>query len=39
MALTDLVDNIATAMDKKISTILVFFDLEKAFDAIDHPLL
>ena len=39
VALTDLVDNIATAIDKKLHTISVFFDIEKAFDSIDHPLL
>ena len=39
MALTELVDNIATAIDKKFHTISVFLNLEKAFDTIDHPLL
>ena len=39
MALTDLVDNIETAIDKKLHTISIFFDFEKAFDTIDHSLL
>ena len=37
MELTDLVDNIATAMGKKLHTISV--ELEKSFDTIDHSLL
>ena len=39
MALTELIDNIATAIDKKLHKISVFLHLEKAFDTIDHPLL
>ena len=40
MALTELVDNIATAIDKKkLHTISVFLETEKEFDTIDHPLL
>ena len=39
MTLTDLVDNIATAIDKKIDTISISLDLEKAFNTIHHPLL
>ena len=39
MALTDLVDNIATAINNKVHTISIFLDLEKAFDTIDHPSL
>ena len=39
IALTDLVDYIATAIDKKLHTITVFLDLEKAFDTIDLSLL
>ena len=39
MALADLVDNIATAIDKKLNRISLFLELEKAFDSIDHPLL
>ena len=40
MALTVLVDDIATAIDKKnLYTISIFLDLEKALDTIDHHLL
>ena len=39
MALTDLVDKIAIAIDKKLHTISIFFYLGKAFDIIDHSLL
>ena len=35
MALTELIGNIATAIDKRLHTISVFMDLEKAFDTID----
>ena len=39
LALTNLVDNMATSIDKKLHTISVFLNLEKAFDTIDHSLL
>ena len=39
MTLTDLVDNIPTAVENKLHTISAFSDVEKAFDAIDHSLL
>ena len=39
MALTDKQENIATAIGKKLPTISVFVDLEKASDPIDHSLL
>ena len=39
MALTDKQENIATAIGKKLPTISVYVDLEKASDPIDHSLL
>ena len=39
IALSDLVDNIVTATDKKLHTKSVFFYLEKVIDTIDHSLL
>ena len=39
MALTDLVDNIATAIEKKLHTISIFLDFEKATDSIDYSSL
>ena len=34
-----LVNDIASAIDKRESTAGVFLDLSKAFDTIDHPIL
>ena len=39
MLLTEIVEKIAIAIDKKLHTISVFWDFERAFDAIDHHLL
>ena len=39
MALIQLVNNIASAMDNRESTVRVFLDLSKAFDTIDHHIL
>ena len=39
MALLELTENIATALDQKECTTGVFIDLKKAFDTIDHHLL
>ena len=39
MALIQLVNNIASAMDSRESTAGVFLDLSKAFDTIDHHIL
>ena len=39
MALIQLVNNIASAMDNRESTSGVFLDLSKAFDTIDHHIL
>ena len=39
MALSDLVDNIATAIDKKLCTILIYLNIEKAFDTTYYLLL
>ena len=39
MALIQLVNNIASAMDNRESTAGVFLDLSKAFDTIDHHIL
>ena len=39
MALIQLVNNIASAMDNRESTAGVFLDLSKTFDTIDHHIL
>ena len=39
MALIQLVNNIASAMDNREWTRGVFLDLSKAFDTIDHHIL
>ena len=39
MALIQLVNNIASSMDNKETTVGVFLDLSKAFDTIDHHIL
>ena len=39
MAITDLVESIIDATDKKMSTIGVYIDLRKAFDTINHKIL
>ena len=39
MALTQLVNNIVSAMDNRESTAGVFLDLSKAFDTIDRHIL
>ena len=39
MALIELIEEITTSLDDKMSTIGVFIDLRKAFDTIDHHLL
>ena len=39
MALIQLVNNIASAMDSRESTAGVFLDLSKAFDTIGHHIL
>lgn len=39
MAVMQIVEEIATAIDKKKYTVGVFIDLKKAFDTIDHNLL
>ena len=38
-ALVNLIEDITTALDKRMSTLGVFIDLKKAFDTIDHELL
>lgn len=38
-ALLKLTDNVREAIDENKVTILVFFDLSKAFDSISHPRL
>ena len=38
MALIQLVNNIASAMDNRESTAGVFLDLSKTFDTIDHHI-
>ena len=39
MAINDLVESDADALDKKMSTICVFIDLKKAFDTLNHEIL
>jgi hypothetical protein len=38
-ALIEVSDSIRSAMDKRMATILILFDLSKAFDCVHHPLL
>jgi hypothetical protein len=38
-ALIEVTDSIRSAMDNRMSTILILFDLSKAFDCVHHPLL
>ena len=39
MAINDLVESVADALDNKMSTIGVFIDLKKAFDTLNHEIL
>ena len=39
MALLDLCDNITKNIEKKLVTVGVFIDLQKAFDSLDHSIL
>ena len=39
MAITDLVESITDATDKKMPTIGAFIDLKKAFDTINHKII
>ena len=39
MALTQLVNNIASSIDNKETTVGVFLDLSEAFDTVDHHIL
>ena len=39
MAITNLVESITDATDKKMSTIGAFIDKKKAFDTINHKIL
>ena len=39
MAIDDLVDSVADALDRKKSTICVFIHLKKAFDTLNHGIL
>ena len=39
MALTEMLEEITNAKDKKMSTVAVFIDLKKAFDTLNHEIL
>ena len=39
MAIDNLVESVADALDKKMSTIGVFIDLKKAFDTLNHGII
>ena len=39
MTINDLVELVADALDKNISTIGIFIDLRKAFDTLNHEIL
>ena len=39
MAIDDLVESVADALDRKMSTIGVFIDFKKAFDTLNHGIL
>ena len=38
-ALLDLVEEITTSLDNNKYTVVVFIDLKKAFDTVDHDIL
>ena len=39
MAVMDLVEYVASALDKKKQVLGIFIDLKKAFDTIDHGIM
>ena len=39
LCLAQLIEFVATGMDKQINTVMILVDLQKAFDTLDHGVL